>query len=56
MKFETNSKFECSSAQNGSNITAFVLNIGEFDIRICFEFRISIFGFGLKRIFRSGII
>ena len=36
------------------NIDAFVLNIGEFDIQICFEFRISIFGFSLNRAFRSG--
>ena len=52
--------FKCSKR---SNIAAFVLNIREFDIRICFVFilygcfaRISIFGFCLNKTFRSGTI
>ena len=47
-KSETISKFECSNDQN-YRILRFVLNIGAFDIRNCFEFRILKFGFAYAK-------
>src|SRR5206468_6912615 len=53
-KSEMNSKSEGSRAQNGARLPGFAIRISDF--RVCFEFRISDFGFWARTRFLCGTI
>src|SRR5207253_7295772 len=53
-KPETNSKSEGSKAQNGARLPGFAIRISV--LRVCFEFRVSDFGFWTRSRFLCGTI